>query len=137
MRTNHAENISNNKEAENTTEEVVEKYFSGFIAFIDCTEQSIPRPVFKNKRKMFYSGKKERHTVKNQFVTNNSGFTIHKAGHKKGSRHDYDMYKKNHPVIPKEVVNVYDLGYLGVEKDFPEQKSIITLQKEEKSRVIT
>ena len=24
-------------------------------------------------------------------------------------------------VTPKEVVNVYDLGYLGVEKDFPEQ----------------
>ena len=28
--------------------------------------------------------------------------------------------KKNHPVTPKDVVNVVDLGYLGVEKDFPE-----------------
>jgi hypothetical protein len=28
-----------------------------------------------------------------------------------------------HPVIPKQVVNVLDLGYLGVEKDFPEQLS--------------
>ncbi len=35
----------------------------------------------------------------------------------------YSIYKKNHPIMPKDVVNVYDLGYLGVEKDFPEQKS--------------
>ena len=33
----------------------------------------------------------------------------------------YSIYKKNHPVTPsKQVVNVIDLGYLGVEKDFPE-----------------
>ena len=27
------------------------------------------------------------------------------------------IYKKNHPVTPKEVVNVFDLGFLGVEKE--------------------
>ena len=25
---------------------------------------------------------------------------------------------ENHPVTPKQVVNVFNLGYLGVEKDF-------------------
>ena len=36
----------------------------------------------------------------------------------------YSIYKKNHPVTPsKQVVNVIDLGYLNVEKDFPEQLS--------------
>jgi hypothetical protein len=35
----------------------------------------------------------------------------------------YSIYKKNHPIMPKDVVNVYDRGYLGVEKDFPERKS--------------
>ena len=49
--------------------------------------------------------------------------------HKKGRRHDYDIYKKNHPVTPKQVVNVFDLGYLGVEKDFPEQLSSIPNRK--------
>jgi hypothetical protein len=34
------------------TPEEVEKYFPGFMAFTDCTEQQIPRPVDKNKRKM-------------------------------------------------------------------------------------
>ncbi len=39
----------------------------------------------------------------------------------KGIMHDYNINKKNYPVTPKDVVNVYDLGYLGVEKDYPEQ----------------
>ena len=38
----------------------------------------------------------------------------------------YSTYKKNHPVTPsKQVVNVVDLGYLGIEKDYPvEQLSL-------------
>ena len=46
-------------------------------------------------------------------MVNNRGFIIHKANHKKGKRHDYDVYKRNRPVTPKQVVNVIDLGYLG------------------------
>ena len=81
------------------TADEVEQYFPGFMAFVDCTEQQIPRPVDKNrrkifysgkkKRKIFYSGKKKRHTVKNQLTVNKDGFIIHKAAHKKGRRHDY------------------------------------------------
>ncbi len=41
--------------------------------------------------------------------------------YKRGLRHDYDIYKKDHPSTPKKVVNVFDLGYLGVETDFLEQ----------------
>ncbi|HXT84509.1 MAG TPA: transposase family protein [Verrucomicrobiae bacterium] len=48
--------------------------------------------------------------------------------YKKGRRHDYDIYKENHSSIPKKVVNVFDLGYLGVEKDFPEQMSSIPIR---------
>jgi hypothetical protein len=62
-------------------------------------------------------------------MVNNYGFIIHKLGHKKGRRHDYDVYKENHPITPKEVVNVYDLGYLGIEKDFPEQISSLPYRK--------
>ncbi len=85
----------------------------------------MPRPDDKERRKTFYSGKKKRHTVKNQIMVNNHGITIHKLRYKKGRRHDYDIYKENHPVTPKQVVNVFDLGYLGVEKDFPEQPSVL------------
>src|SRR4051794_3464311 len=111
-----------------TTEEV-EQYFPGFLAFIDSTEQQIPKPVDKKRRKVYYSGKKKRHTVKNQFMVNNHGYVIHKTNHKRGCRHDYNIYKNNHPVTPKQVVNVVDLGYLGIEKDYPGQLSSIPQRK--------
>jgi len=79
---------------------------------------------------MYYSGKKKKHTIKNQHMVNKPGLIIHKTKHnQRGRRHDYDIYKKNHPVTPKEVVNTYDLGYLGVQKDFPEQRVSLPYKK--------
>lgn len=46
------------------TKEDVEKYFPGFIAFTDCTEQPIPRPNNNRKKRLYYSGKKKKHTIK-------------------------------------------------------------------------
>ena len=117
------------------TPEEVEKYFPGFLSFIDCTEQQIPRPKNKRRRKTYYSGKKKRHAVKTQIMVNNQGVIIHKTGHKKGKRHDYDIYKKNHPVTPKHVVSVFDPGYLGVGKDFPEQISSMPNKKKRTKRL--
>jgi hypothetical protein len=71
------------------TPEEVEKYFPGFMAFIDSTEQQIPRPIDNKIREVFYSGKKKRHTVKTQLIVNNQGIVIHKLRYKKGRRHDY------------------------------------------------
>ena len=42
------------------TPEEVEQYFPGFLAFIDSTEQQIPRPVDKDRRKMYYSRQEEK-----------------------------------------------------------------------------
>ncbi len=70
-------------------------------------------------------------------MVNNRGYILHKLGHKKGRMHDYNIYKKNHPIIPKQVVNVVDLGYLGVEKDFPEQLSALPYKKKRNQRVTT
>jgi DDE superfamily endonuclease len=112
------------------TPDEVKQYFLGFLSFIDCTEQQIPRPVDNKRRQTeYYSGKKKRHTVKTQFMVNNHGIIIYKTSKKKGRRHDYDIYKENHPVTPKQVVNVVDLGYFGIEKDFPEQLSSIPQRK--------
>src|SRR3954452_4237102 len=56
------------------TPEEVEQYFpAGFLAFIDSTEQQIPRPVYKRRRDAYYSGKKKRHTIKKQLIVNNRG----------------------------------------------------------------
>ncbi len=111
------------------TPEEVERHFPGFLSFTDCTEQQIPRPENRRRRETYYSGKKKRHTVKTQLMVNSQGLIIHKTGHKKGHRHDYDIYKKNHPVTPKQIVSVFDLGYLGVGKDYPEQLSSLPYKK--------
>jgi hypothetical protein len=111
------------------TVDEVEQYFPGFLSFIDSTEQQIPRPTNNKRCKVYYSGKKKRHTVKTQFMVNDHGYILHKTDHKKGRRHDYEIYKENHPTTPKQVVNVFDLGYLGVEKDFPQQLSSIPNRK--------
>ncbi|MDQ6763960.1 MAG: transposase, partial [Bacteroidota bacterium] len=112
------------------TPEEVDRYFPGFLSFTDSTEQPIPRRVDEDRRKKeYYSGKKKRYTIKNQLMVNNHGIIIHKTNHKKGRRHDYDIYKTNHPVTPPQVVNVIDLGYLGVETDFPEQLSALPYKK--------
>ena len=91
-----------NKTKRLRTLEDVEKYFPGLLAFIDSTKQKIPRPVDNKRRDTYYSGKKKRHTVvKTQIMVNNRGYILHKVAHKKGRRHNYDVYKENHPVLPK------------------------------------
>ena len=113
------------------TMEKVEQYFPGFLAFVDCTEQQIPRPKNKLRRKLHYSGKKKKHTVKNLHIANQRGLIVHKSKHKQiGKKHDYKIYKTNHPDMPKDVENTFDLGFLGVQKDYPEQKSSLPIRKE-------
>ncbi|HEY6536232.1 MAG TPA: transposase family protein [Candidatus Nitrosocosmicus sp.] len=47
-----------------------------------------------------------------------------------------DIYKKNHPITPEKVVNVFDLGYLGVETDFLEQLSSIPFKKKKNQELL-
>jgi hypothetical protein len=65
-------------------------------------------------------------------MVNNLGIIIHKTDYKKKEEDMtiYSIYKKNHPVTTKQILNVFDLGYLGVEKDFPKQLSSIPIRRE-------
>ena len=107
----------------------VEEYFPGFKAFIDSTEQEIPRPKNKRKRKSYYSGKKKKHTIKTQYMVNSEGLILHKTEYKKGRKHDYDVYKSNHPITPLQVENILDLGYMGVQNDYPTGKYKLPFKK--------
>ena len=97
----------------------VEALFPGFKAFLDATEQEIPRPRDKGKRRTHYSGKKKRHTVKTQITVNADGLILHKTPHARGSRHDYGLFKWRHPRLPDGVSLGVDLGYDGVQNDYP------------------
>lgn len=79
------------------TPEEVEQFFPGFKAFIDGTEQEIPRPKNAKKRKTYYSGKRKKHTVKTQLTVNGKGAIVHKTRHARGRRDDYDIFKQNRP----------------------------------------
>ena len=107
----------------------LQKFFPEFIAITDGTEQSIPRPKSKRKRKTHYSGKKKKHTVQNQITINLNGEIIHKSTHSPGSHHDYRIYKSKHPVLSDQLLQFYDLGYLGIQKDYPDQISILPYKK--------
>lgn len=107
----------------------LQEFFPDLIVITDGTEQPIPRPKNRIKRKTHYSGKKKKHTVKNQITINLKGEIIHKPAHSPGRRNDYAILKIKHPVLSEELMVFYDLGYLGVEKDFPKQISIIPYKK--------
>ncbi len=108
------------------------------MAFIDTTEQQITSPKDKRKRKMYCLGKKKKHTVKNLYMVNKDEIIFHKTKHKqKGKRHDYRIYKKNHHDTPKEVESIFDLGFLGVEKDYPEKISSLPIKKKRNHKELT
>ena len=47
-----------------------------------------------------------------------------------GRIHDYEIFKNKHPPItPLQVKNVFDLGYMGVQNDFPTVKSDCQLER--------
>ena len=46
--------------------------------------------------------------------------------------HDYEIFKNNHPTTPPQVENVLDLGYVGVQNDFPTVKSVLPFRKKRK-----
>ncbi len=112
----------------------VEAFFPGFKAFLDATEQEIPRPRNKRKRKTHYSGKRKKHTVKTQLTVNKDGFIVHKTAHAVGSTHDYALYKRSHPHLPDNVRLDLDLGYLGIKADYPKLNCMLPFKKKNPGR---
>lgn len=79
--------------------------------FIDATEQQIRRP--KQKQKKYYSGKKKKHTLKNQIVVNKKGKILSVTGSTPGSKHDKKIYDETKLIHEKNLKPISDLGYYG------------------------
>jgi hypothetical protein len=94
----------------------IEQYFPGFLSCIDCTEQQIPRPADKKRKKIFYSGKKKRHTaVKTQLMVNHNGLIFHKTGYKKGCRGMIMTFiKRIILLLPNKLLMYLTLDIFGV-----------------------
>jgi hypothetical protein len=116
-----------------TIEEIVEM-FPELKAFTDATEQEVPRPKDKHRRRTHYSGKKKRHTVKTQLTVNKDGLIVHKTGHVKGSMHDLSLYERSHPHLPSEIRFYLDLGYNGIKDKFKKLSCVLPFKKKSPGR---
>jgi len=112
-----------------TIEELL-TYYPELKAILDATEQEIPRPKNRRRRKSYYSGKKKRHTVKTQLIVNRKGLIVDKRGPFRGRKHDYRIFKDTHPRIPPDVEIEADSGYQGIQDDFPGIRSRIPVKKQ-------
>ena len=111
-----------------------EALFPGLKAFLDATEPEIPRPKAKGKRKTHYSSKKKKHTVKTQITVNTDGLIVHKTAHARGSRHDYALFKWRHPRLPGNVRLGVDLGYDGIQSDYPRFNALVPFKRRSPER---
>ena len=57
-------------------------------------------------------------------VNSEGTILLHKTGHDRGRIHDYEIFKDKHPTTSLQVENVLDLGYMGVQNDFPTVKYV-------------
>ena len=70
-------------------------------------------------------------------MVNDQCVIIHKASHKKGRRHDYDIHKKSHPATPEQAVSMFDLGCPWSGERLSRTKLIHAKQKETKHRIVS
>lgn len=81
---------------------------------MDCTEQPVQRP--KRGQRRWYSGKKKRHTVKNEIVITEAGKIVAASDDAPGRTHDVEIRRRG-PPLPKEARGYADSGYQGYQHD--------------------
>lgn len=115
-----------------TLEELLKKHPEFKEVLIGATEQELPKPKDKGRRKELYSGKRKRHTAKVQVVSTKNRLVLHLCRHVPGRVSDLVLLRATGVMrrIPKEVVARVDKGYEGLEEEYPEVK----VQKPKKAR---
>lgn len=84
---------------------------------VDSFETPIPRPSLNNRQKRVYSGKKKRHTLKTQIITDQQGTILEITGGHRGPRADVKIW--NETKLPEELSEKPKLGdkaYVGADK---------------------
>jgi len=81
---------------------------------IYAAETSIERP--EKRQKFYYSGKKKRHTLKNQPVVNAETLEIVALNFANGKRHDFRIFKESRLKITEKIIINADNGYPGIAK---------------------
>ena len=106
---------------------------------IDASETPINRPKSGSKQKRYYSGKKKRHTVKNQIlVSPRTRKILHVSKTVEGKRHDKKLAEED-PVwykFPPGSLCIGDSGYQGLDETNSKVK-VVTPKKKPKGKELT
>jgi hypothetical protein len=103
------------------------KVLAEYFILLDGTERAIPRPVDYERQKLYYSGKKGEHTVKNNLIINKEQQILYLSDTVEGSMHDKALADEMQLSFPAGGVLMQDLGFLGYAPDkvkvvMPEKK---------------
>lgn len=106
-----------------TLDELFQKHPEFKEVLIDATEQEVPKPKDKAKRRENYSGKKKRHTLKTQVTTSRNGLLIHVSRAIAGKVNDLTLLRGSGVLhdLPADLPVRLDRGYDGVEPDYPDR----------------
>jgi IS5 family transposase len=101
------------------TSEAVMEAFPEVRVVIDAKEQAFHRPAGWDRQKPFYSGKKKRHTVKNQVACTPGGRIVSVSTTAPGRTHDLTVLRHNGLLdrLPAGAGVMTDKGYIGVAAD--------------------
>jgi len=104
----------------NTLEELLREHPEIKEVLIDATEQSIPQPEEKLRRKRAYSGKRHDHTIKTQIVASKE-LILHVFGGLPGCLHDQMLLLASGVLhhVPEGVTVRLDKGYEGTDTRYP------------------
>lgn len=84
---------------------------------VDASEQPVNRP--KKNQKLYYSGKKKRHTIKRQFVVTPDRKIISVSYAVEGKKHDKTLAEESSYLVhaPPDSTGLADLGYQGIDTE--------------------
>lgn len=80
---------------------------------IDGTERAINRPKDKEDRKSYYSGKKKKHTVKNDVIVQRGGKVVFLSDTYEGKKHDKKIADEEDYKFPPQSTLWQDTGFQG------------------------
>ena len=109
------------------TADAVMAAFPAVRVVIDAKEQAVRRPSGWDEQKPFYSGKRKRHTVKNQVVCTPAGRIGSVSATAPGRTHDLTVLRHTGVLghLPADAGVMTDKGYVGVEADAGDRPVVV------------
>lgn len=125
-----------------TIDELLKVYPELEEVLLDATEQKIPRPKNKKKRKAHHSGKKQAFTIMTQILARKDSLVLHVSAPMAGRRHDVTLFKKS--AIPNWLAKHKDAllaradgGYEGMDKQYPDSRILTPIKRQRNKPVLT